>query len=164
MNIRIELASDHPALSALVTEAFRGGVHSCGYEAEIVPRLRAAGALTLSLVATGPDGPIGQVAASPATIDGETGWVGFGPLAVLPAEQRKGVGSALMTKALDMLRPQVARGAVLVGDPNYYRRFGFAAYPELCVAGVPPACVLALPFDGVSPRGAAVFHSAFAPV
>jgi putative acetyltransferase len=47
------------------------------------------------------------------------------PLAVLPERQRQGLGTAVTVAALDAAR---ARGVVLVvvlGDPSYYRRFGF---------------------------------------
>jgi putative acetyltransferase len=48
-----------------------------------------------------------------------------------------------------------------VGDPNYYKRFGFKNYPEMILAGVPQEVFLALPFYGKIPEGIVVFHEAF---
>ena len=125
-----ETPDDAPAIAALVTDAFLTAAHADGTEAAIVDGLRAAGALLLSLVAT--DGPalVGHVAASPVTIAGRPGWAGIGPLAVRADRRRAGIGAALMTAALDALRARGLAGAVLVGDPAYYARFGFAAEPR----------------------------------
>jgi putative acetyltransferase len=49
----------------------------------------------------------------------------------------------------------------LVGDPNYYQRFGFKNYPELIHEGVPPEVFLALPFTETVPRGIVGFHEGF---
>lgn len=65
-----------------------------------------------------------------------------------------------MAEAIRRLRSQSC-GAALVGDPAYYGRFGFRSFPELRVAGCPPEVVLALPFDGIAPRGELVHHPAF---
>ena len=59
------------------------------------------------------------------------------------------------------LRAAGGEGAVIVGDPGYYARFGFAARDGLTAAGVPDAYVLALPFADAKPRGEAAFHPAF---
>ena len=163
LRIRDERPAEADRIAALITEAFSTVAYASGYEARIVERLRAAGALSLSRVCTKGTEIIGHIAVSPVTIGGEEGWVGIGPLAVLPAWQRRGVGSALMMDALEQIRGQGARGAVLVGDPGYYGRFGFAAYPGLRMEGVPPENVLALPFAEAAPEGEPLFHPAFAP-
>ncbi|WP_246164156.1 hypothetical protein [Blastochloris sulfoviridis] len=48
-----------------------------------------------------------------------------------------------------------------MGDPAYYGRFGFRAFPGLGVTGCPPEVVQALPFDGTGPRGELIHHPAF---
>jgi predicted N-acetyltransferase YhbS len=53
----------------------------------------------------------------------------LGPLAVDPAAQGAGVGSALMEMALSRAAQLGHRGIILVGDPEYYERFGFTAAP-----------------------------------
>jgi len=48
-----------------------------------------------------------------------------------------------------------------VGDPDYYKRFGFRNLPELTLEGVPPENFLALAFGKNSARGTVSFHEAF---
>ncbi|RUP11010.1 GNAT family N-acetyltransferase [Hyphomicrobium sp.] len=160
MLIRDETAGDITAISRLVTEAFLTLAQSTGTEASIVEKLRADGALTLSLVAEEEGEVIGYLAASSARIGTQDGWGLIGPIAVLPSRHRQGVGTALMAEALRRLRA-TSRGATLVGDPAYYGRFGFRAFPGLSVAGCPPEVVQALPFDGNEPRGEVIHHPAF---
>lgn len=161
MLIRNERADDSNTISWLVTEALKILPQSTGSEASIVEDLRAADALELSLVASENDQIIGYLAASDAHIGDQGGWSLIGPLVVLPSRHRQGIGSALMKEALDRLR-KTRRGAVLVGDPAYYSRFDFSAFPEMTVAGCPPEVVQALPFDGTEPRGEVIHHQAFA--
>jgi predicted N-acetyltransferase YhbS len=49
----------------------------------------------------------------------------LGPLAVEPALQGRGIGKALVRHSLDAARAAGHRVCVVVGDPNYYRPFGF---------------------------------------
>jgi predicted N-acetyltransferase YhbS len=53
----------------------------------------------------------------------------LGPLAVDPQAQGKGVGSGLMELALFRAAMLGHGGVILVGDPEYYERFGFSASP-----------------------------------
>lgn len=160
MLIRNETAGDIPAISRLVTEAFLTLAQSTGNEASIVEKLRADGALALSLVAEEQGEVIGYLAASAARIGTQDGWGLIGPIAVLPSRHRQGIGTALMAEALRRLRA-TSRGAALVGDPAYYGRFGFRSFPGLGVAGCPPEVVQALPFNGIEPRGELIHHPAF---
>lgn len=162
MLIRDETPGDIPAIGRLITEAFRMLAQSTGTEAGIVERLRAEGALVLSLVAEEKAEGVGYLAASAARIGGQDGWGLIGPLAVLPARHRQGIGTALMAEALRRLRA-TSRGVVLVGEPAYYGRFGFRAFPGLGLAGCPPEVVQALPFDDIAPRGELHHHQAFGP-
>lgn len=160
MLIRNETAGDIPAIGRVVTEALRMLAQATGTEACIVETLRAEGALALSLVAEEEGEVVGYLAASAARVGAQGGWGLIGPLAVLPPWHRQGIGSALMGEALRRLRA-TCRGAALVGNPAYYGRFGFRAFPGLGVAGCPPEVVLALPFDGSAPRGELIHHRAF---
>lgn len=160
LSIDDEGTGDAAAIRALVTKAFRSAPHASGTEAQIVDRLRDAGALSLSLVAREQDGILGHLAASPVRIGDASGWFGIGPLAVRPDRQSRGIGSALMGAALARLRRQGAKGVILVGDPAYYARFGFAADLGLVLQGIPAEYVLALPFDR-PPQGHVRFHAAF---
>jgi putative acetyltransferase len=67
----------------------------------------------------------------------------------------------LIEAGLKQMRTEGAAGCVLVGDPDYYRRFGFKAVAGLTYEGVPDEYVLALPFGATAPSGAIVYHAAF---
>lgn len=160
MLIRNDTESDIPVIRTIVTEAMRLLPQASGTEADIVERLRADDALTLSLVAEDQGEVVGHLAASMARIGESSGWGLIGPLAVLPSRHREGIGSALMAEAIARLRT-FCKGTALVGDPGYYRRFGFKAFPGLRVGEVPPQFVLALPFEAVEPAGELIHHAAF---
>jgi predicted N-acetyltransferase YhbS len=51
----------------------------------------------------------------------------LGPLAIDPSMQGKGVGAGLMHLAVARARDLGHAGIILVGDPEYYDRFGFSA-------------------------------------
>ena len=105
---------------------------------------------------------MGHIAFSPITIsDGSQGWYGLGPISVLPEYQKRGIGKALMHEGLSRLKAKGAKGCVLVGDPNYYERFGFRSLPELTHEGVPQKNVLTLQLGGSKAQGAVVFHESF---
>lgn len=160
MLIRTENPGDEAAIAALINAAFAAAPHAGGNEAAIVARLRAAGALRLSLVAEA-GGILGHIGASPATVGGEGGWACIAPVSVLPGRQGQGIGSRLMAAALDRLRAGGWKGAVLAGDPGYYGRFGLKARPGLRAEGIPDDYVLGLGFTA-EPVGRIVFHPAFA--
>lgn len=162
MKIRKEKVSDIEAITQVTIEAFKTLEISNQTEQFIIHALRAADALTLSLVAEMGDRIVGQIAFSPVTIsDGTTDWQGLGPISVLPEYQRQGIGTSLVDRGLSLLKGLGGRGCVLVGDPNYYQRFGFKNYPELIHEGVPPEVFLALPFTETVPRGIVRFHEGF---
>ena len=149
-------------MSSLITAAFAVAEHSDGTEARIVERLREAGALTLSLVADDAGEPVGHIAFSPVTIDGQhSDWFGLGPVAVRPDRQGEGIGSALIREGLQRINEMGAAGCVLVGEPAYYGRFGFAADARLKYAGVPAEYFQALRFRGDMPVGSVVYQPAF---
>lgn len=161
-SLRPEVAVDAGAIAALTTAAFLNAPHAAHTEAFIVNALRRAGALSVSLVAEQGGQLVGHVATSPVVVsDGTTGWHGLGPISVLPALQGQGIGSALMNAALQTLRDQGAAGCMLVGDPAYYRRFGFRPEARLVYPGVPAEYFMVLPFTKVLPQGTVAFHEAF---
>jgi putative acetyltransferase len=162
LEIRPERPADAAAIATLTRAAFRAAVHASHTEQYIVGALRRADVLALSLLATVAGAPVGHVALSPVSIaDGTPDWFGLGPLAVLPAWQRQGVGARLVREALAMLRAQGAGGCVVLGEPAYYGRFGFVADPGLVLPGVPPGYFQALAFGAGRPRGAVAYHAAF---
>lgn len=52
-----------------------------------------------------------------------------GPVAVVPERQGEGFGHALMAAMANALDPSSPLPQVLIGDPDYYERFGFIAAP-----------------------------------
>lgn len=162
MPIRPETPADAAAIAATVSAAFATARHSSGTEAAIVAALRHAGALTLSLVAWDGEAIVGHVAFSPVTIAASEGeWFGLGPVSVLPARQRTGIGGALITEGLAQLQAQAAAGCVILGDPRYYHRFGFASDPALTYGDVPPGLFQRLCFGDITPRGPVAYQPAF---
>jgi putative acetyltransferase len=164
MNIKIrnETAADLPAIEAVTISAFLNAPHTSQTEQFIVSALRKAGLLTISLVADAEGTVIGHVAVSPVSIsDGASGWFGLGPISVMPKHQCRGVGSRLMHEALRILREQGAAGCVLLGEPEYYSRFGFQADPNLILPDVPPEYFQAISLDSSRPHGTVSYHEAF---
>lgn len=160
--IRPETPSNAAAIATLTTAAFLNAPHTSHTEAFIINALRRAGALSVSLVAEQGGELVGHVATSPVVIaDGTPGWHGLGPISVLPICQGQGIGSALMRAALQALRDQSAAGCMLVGDPGYYRRFGFSNQSQLVYPNIPPAYFMVLPFTEKMPQGTVLFHEAF---
>jgi len=160
--IRPERSPDAAAIRELTDMAFRGAKHSSGTEGAIIDALRTAGALTLSLVATMDGEIVGHVAFSPVTFDGvDIGWLGLGPISVRPDLQGEGIGSALINEGTGHLRRLGVPGCVLLGDPNYYRRFGFESDPAIRYQGVPPEYFMRISLDGSQPTGDVAFHPAF---
>ena len=161
--IRSERSGDAAEIRQVVTAAFADAPHSDGTEGAIVDALRADGALTVSLVAVADGLIVGHVAFSAVTIDGsDVGWFGLGPVAVLPDRQRQGIGGALVRAGLDRLRNQRARGCVVLGDPGYYQRFGFAADPQLRYPDAPAPYFMRLAFGPEIPAGCVAYHPDFA--
>ncbi|WP_417565722.1 GNAT family N-acetyltransferase [Marinobacter sp.] len=162
VTIRNETSDDASAISEVTIAAFNTLEISNHTEQFIIEALRAAKALTVSLVAEMDGRVVGHIAFSPVTIsDGTPDWYGLGPVSVSPEYQRQGIGKALIREGLAQLREMHARGCCLVGHPEYYKKFGFDNVPELVHEGVPPEVFLAMSFDGNIPQGTVTFHEGF---
>jgi putative acetyltransferase len=160
--IRSETSADISAIAEVTAAAFKALAISNQTEHFIIAALRAAKALTVSLVAEADGRVVGHIAFSPVTIaDGSPHWYGLGPVSVLPAYQRRGIGSALIQDGIVRLKELGAQGCCLVGHPEYYGRFGFQHIPGLFVEGVPDEAFFALSFDGHMPQGVVEFHAGF---
>jgi putative acetyltransferase len=109
-------------------------------EATLVGWLRAdAGWVPeLSMVAEVDGQVVGHVVCTRGTVDGSPA-LGLGPLSVDPAHQRSGVGSALVHAVLGGADALGEPLVVLLGDPAYYRRFGFRPASEVGIVAPEPA-------------------------
>lgn len=124
LTVRPERPDDLTAIHAVNTAAFGRAA-----EADLVDALRANNHLTLSLVAERDGELVGHIAFSPATIaspEGDWTALALGPLAVLPAHQRSGVGSALVRAGLTACLAMGHDVIFLLGHETYYPRFDFA--------------------------------------
>ncbi len=122
MLVRVEIPVDAAGIDSLLRSTFPTNA-----ESELVQQLREDGLLTLGVVATDDEGVVmGYVAFSPVTIAGEDRqWVGLGPLAVDETVRRQGLGEKLVYEGLDALNEFGYTAVVVLGDPDYYARFGF---------------------------------------
>jgi putative acetyltransferase len=162
MVIRSETPEDIPAISEVTIAAFSDHPISNHTEQFIINALRCANVLTISLVAETDGKIVGHIAFSPVKIsDGSTGWYGLGPVSVLPELQKQGIGTALILQGISMLKEMGGQGCALVGDPNYYRRFGFKNNPDLIHEGIPQEVFLVLPFGEKIAKGKVEFHEGF---
>lgn len=160
--IREEAAGDGSAIYSLTKAAFADMPYSEGDEHQLVDRLRADGDLALSLVCDLNGDIIGHIAFSPVVISGGGGnWYGLGPVSVAPSLQRNGVGGRIIRRGLAMMEERGAQGIVLLGNPEYYSRFGFVHDPALQYPGPPAEYFQRLVMHGSAPAGTVCFANAF---
>ncbi len=102
-------------------------------EARLAVALRAADADTLELVAELDGRIVGVAMFSPALANLADGrdvpGLGLGPVAVLPDYQNRGIGGALIEAGLDYVRTLGPSYCIVLGDPDFYSRFGFEPAP-----------------------------------
>ncbi|AIY03521.1 N-acetyltransferase GCN5 [Arthrobacter sp. PAMC 25486] len=151
MIIRRERAEDRPEILAAVEAAFPEPV-----EAKLLRELFASREYLpqLSLVAEGDrDEILGHVITTRGWI-GETPSLGLGPIAVLPAYQNQGVGSALMKASIAAANTMGESILVLLGSTDYYPRFGFVPADSLGIISPDPSWgshFMALALDAYAP-------------
>jgi predicted N-acetyltransferase YhbS len=154
LTILPETAADAPAIDRLHERTFGPGRY-----ARTAYRLREGRGHALDLSFTARIGTllVGSVRLTPICI-GETPALLLGPLTVEPPFRERGIGSALIKRALDDARASGHALVVLVGDEPYYGKLGFKRIPKAQVkmpGPVDPARLLvaelkAGAFDGVS--------------
>ena len=118
IHVRDESPRDWKAVYEVVSSAF-GRLA----EADLVEKLREAGDSVVSLVADEDGQIIGHVLLS--KMDAPFPAVALAPVSVIPTRQRRGIGSALVQQAVSRARSENWAAIFVLGDPNYYERFGF---------------------------------------
>ncbi len=162
ITIRKEQPGDERIIHALTEAAFRDMPFSDGDEQHLIDVLRRDGDLALSLVAVSDGSILGHIAFSRVNIsDGSSDWYDLGPVSVWPKDQGRGIGSALIWNGIERLRERGARGIVLLGDPEYYGRFGFRHDPSLRYPGAPPEYFQRIVIEGEAASGIVVYPAAF---
>lgn len=123
-SIRLETTWDEGAISQVLTRAFGRRA-----ESELVDRLRAQGHTVpqLCLVADQNSVIVGHICYSHVRLESKPSAevLALAPIAVTPAFQNKGVGTALMNESLSRADARGEPLVVVLGHPEYYPRFGF---------------------------------------
>jgi putative acetyltransferase len=161
---RTEVAADIPAIRAVNQAAF-----GSPQEAAIVDVLRESPRRCISLVAESGGDVIGHILFSAVSLDGNEGvrLMGLGPMSVLPAHQRRGIGSALVREGLERCRNSGCSAVVVLGHPAYYPRFGFVPaihFGVSCEYDVPAEAFMLVELEPGALEGAAgkvVYDEAF---
>lgn len=124
LDIRTEASADTGDISRLVSAAFDNGTE----EPELIELIRDRGEAIISLVAATDTGLAGHVMVSPITLQPgstlKTG--GVAPVSVVPELQRQGIGSLLMLACIEHAKALDIDALFLLGNPDYYARFGFS--------------------------------------
>jgi len=154
LTILPETAADAPAIERLHERTFGPGRF-----AKTAYRLREQSAHRLDVSFTARIGTllVGSVWLTPVRI-GDSKALLLGPLTVEPAFRERGVGQALIERALQEAKAKGHRLVILVGDEPYYGKCGFKRIPpgRATMPGpVDPARLLVAElgedaFDGVS--------------
>lgn len=161
--VRPEIEQDYESIRRVLEAAF-----GRPDEAALVASLRAEQAILLSLVAEVDDAVAGHILFSRMWIDQvdvSKPAASLAPLAVLPEYQGCGIGTALVTRALEVLRAANEQVVFVLGEPSCYGRFGFSAVcTRLIETPFPPASFMALelvPGALKGPAGEARYANSF---
>ena len=135
MIVRAETEADHDTIRRIVDEAFGDTKTS-----RIVDGIRASNRFVpeLSLVAVSEGQSLGHVISSYVDlVPGTRRVLQVGPLAVVPSQQRQGIGSALMQETIRIADERSEPLLLIEGNPKYYGRFGFTRADEVGIE-MPP--------------------------
>jgi putative acetyltransferase len=173
MTIIVPETPDHyDAIRQLTVAAFAASELGYNGEADLIDALRANAPGLLGLVALVAEEVVGHILFSPATIQSESALLhgtALAPIAVLPAQQRRGIGTELITQGLRRLDDCDTDFVIVAGHPAYYPRFGFLPAHALRIThgflGMPQEILFLRPHSRLGTAfpngGRAYFHAAF---
>ncbi|HEY4115898.1 MAG TPA: N-acetyltransferase [Rhizomicrobium sp.] len=118
VDFRNESLGDRAGIRAVLVEAFPTAA-----EADLVERLRNDGSAILSLVAEAEGEIVGHAMLS--RMQSPPGMLGLAPVAVLAPYRRQGIAARLMEAGLSRAKADGWSAVFVLGDPAYYRCFGF---------------------------------------
>ncbi len=118
MLIREETYNDLSAIRRVVEAAF--GQEE---EADLVNALRQSGDIAISLVAEDKGEIVGHILFS--KLQSPDQCIALAPLSVTPSRQNQGIGSKLIHEGLARAKGESWQAVFVVGEPEYYERFGF---------------------------------------
>mgnify|MGYP001553143781 CR=1 FL=1 len=114
------------AIAAVTRAAFHKEYGSGDDEVRIISGLRQDGDVVAELTALEDGAIVGHAMFSKATVAPATLRVAaVGPICARIDRQKSGIGSALMREGLARCGALGFGAVVLLGDPDYYKRFGF---------------------------------------
>ena len=116
--VREERPEDRAAIRDVVIAAFGRQT-----EADLVDQLRADGDGVISLVAADTDAIVGHALFSRMRAPFRA--LGLAPVSVVPDRQRAGIASRLIRAGLERAAREGWQGVFVLGEPAFYRRFGF---------------------------------------
>ncbi|MDE0693952.1 MAG: N-acetyltransferase [Gammaproteobacteria bacterium] len=119
--IRDEQSCDADAVHALLLECFPTAA-----EANLVRQLRQDGDTAFSFVALAADAVVGHVVFSRLVAPKDC--LALAPVAVTTSSRRRGIAAALIEAGIARAKAQGVAMLVVLGDPAYYRRFGFRGH------------------------------------
>ncbi len=165
MEIRPERTADVAAVRAINLAAFETST-----EADLVDALRQQADPIVSLVADAGGSIVGHILFTPVTLLGhaDSKIMGLAPMAVLPSEQRHGIGSALVRAGLERCKELGCGAVIVLGHAEYYPRFGFVPASRFSIRSeydVPDCVFMALelaPGTLAGKSGTIRYHPAFA--
>jgi putative acetyltransferase len=158
--IRPEREQDTTAVRRVLEAAFPTAA-----EADLVERLRRGSKSVIALAAEDEGEVVGHIVFSPLVLEPLAGAIGLGlgPIAVLPDHEKHGVGRRLVQNGLAACHAWGAGFVTVLGDPEYYGRFGFEPASEhglLNEFGAGPHfMVFPLKKNGLPPRGTLIRYA-----
>lgn len=151
MIIRQERIEEFDKIYKLVEGAFKTAQVSDGKEQDFVVKLRASTGYIpeLALVAENEDRIVGHIMLTKQIIvceEGDYEGLLLAPLSVDFKWRSKGIGTQLVKECFKIAKKEGYKAVFLVGNPNYYSRFGFKESIEFGIVntqGIPEQYVLA---------------------